>query len=123
MDKIKVTTRESYDENWVRSIEPLEFEIAISNPTVDEPKTLTKEDVWGDGTYKGNRGMRVAVYKEKCPILGDILEYKSTTFVCPKNKEEEAIYWIEFVYGGDCITKRKELDDLRVALRADYQCW
>lgn len=120
MNKFKLETMKSYDENKIESIEPLT--VFINSPTVPEPKELKKEDVWGDGTAN-SKGMRIAIYGHKCPIFNDIVEYKSTTFVFPKSKEEEVIYWVEYVYGGDCITKRKELDDLRVAIRAEYQCW
>lgn len=103
-------------------------DIFISEPTVDcIPKRLTQKDVWGDGGYnretKENRGMRVAVYDEECPIWGDIVPRKSCTVVCNKELEDETIYWLEYVYGGDCITRRKEIDDKNVALRAEYTCW
>ena len=96
--------------------------VYLNSPTVKEPKILKKEDVWGDFS-KESRGMRVAVTGEKCPIFEDMVEFKSATFVVPKELEEEAIYWIEFVYGGNCITKRKVIDNSMVALRGDYQCW
>lgn len=127
MKEIKVTTRESYTADGIRSIKPIEATIIINTPKVAPAKKLTEEDVWGDGMYnretKLNRGMRVAVYDEICPIWNDIVPYKSATFVCPKRLEDEVIYWIEYVYGADCIVARKELDDLRVALRGTYTCW
>lgn len=127
MKEIKITTRKSYNSDGVRSIEPIEATMIISEPTVPPAQKLTKADVWGDGMYnrdtKLNRGMRVAVYDEVCPIWKDIVPYKSASFVCPKKLEDEVIYWIEYVYGADCIVARKELDDLRVVLRAEYTCW
>lgn len=125
--KFKIVTRKSYDRKGLRSIEPIECNIKISEPTGDKQINLTKEDVWGippmGENHKSTKGMKVATYNQVCPIWKDVLPYKSTTFVCPKDKENEVIYWIEFVYGCNCISKRQELDDLRVALRADYQCW
>lgn len=121
---VKMSTRESYDENGVRSIKPIECTAIISEVQGEKPKRLIKEDVWGNPCGdKSNLGMIVARQKETCPIWKDKLEYKSTTFICPINKEDEVIYWIEYVYGCDSISRRKQLDDLRVALRADYQCW
>lgn len=127
MKEFKIKTRESYNENGVRSIEPIEASVIISEPTMQEPHNLKKEDVWGNGIPDKNgninKGMKAAIYNQVCPVWGDIVPYKSTTFICPRNKENEVIYWIEYVYGCDCISNRKELDDLRVALRADYQYW
>lgn len=121
MKEIKVTTRESYTADGIRSIKPIEATIILNKPKVAPAKKLTKKDVWGEG--KPDRGMRVAVYNEVCPVWNDVLPYKSTTFICPKKLEDDVIYWIEYVYGANSIIARKELDDLRVALRGTYTCW
>lgn len=124
MKRVVLKTRNSYDENGIRDITPVEVEVIIDEPN-NHPVKLKEEDVWGDGFYnretKENRGMRVAVYDEECPIFKDIVPYKSVTVVCPKSQEDDVIYWLEYVYGSDCVSIRKELDDLKVALRADYQ--
>jgi hypothetical protein len=109
---------------------------------------LTKDDVWGvyvsegteimkedgkeynvsKGHFKG--GMMVARghgRKDKpqavCLIFGDEVPWKSATAVCALAMEPEVTYWLEYVQGGNCISKRKVLPGGRVALRCDYQCW
>ena len=124
------------------------LKIEVSNPTVSEAKELTKEDVWGkyvlEGTetmMEGGRaynvskghfvgGMMVARGQGRsdkpatiCPIFGDEVPWKSATAVCAIAMEPEVTYWLEYVQGGNCISKRKELPGGRVALRCDYQCW
>ena len=125
--EFKLSTRESYAEDGVRSIEPIEAQVVINYPNGEKPKKLTQEDVWGEfDIYKGKRisnGMVVARYKDICPIFNDEVPYKSVTVVCPKSQYDEVVYWLEYVHGGDCVSITKELDDLRIAIRSDYQCW
>lgn len=124
--EFKVVTRESYKDG-IRSIEPIELTCILSSPNGEEPKTITEEDVWGrfdeTRTKKIDRGMIVARSGEICPIFGDEVPYKSVTVVGPKNKQDEIIYWLEYVHGGGSVSEIVELDDLRVAIRSDYQCW
>lgn len=54
---------------------------------------------------------------------GDTIPYKSVTVISDSKQEDEVSYWLEFVHGGDSISNRKELNDGRIALRSDYQCW
>ena len=84
--EFKLSTRESYTEDGVRSIEPIEAQVIVNCPNGEKPKKLTKEDVWGEfDVYKGERisnGMVVARYKDICPIFNDEVPYKSVTVVC-----------------------------------------
>lgn len=89
----------------------------VKMPTVQKAKKLTQEDVWGKD------GMIVARTNERCPIFKDIVPYKSVTAICNLISENEVIYWLEYVHGGNSISKRKNLKDGKIALRSDYQCW
>lgn len=101
--------------------------------TSDIPfQALTKDDVWGkyktiDGiTEKVSSGMvaaRGTGANEICPIFGDRLGYKDTTFICEKSQVDDVLYWITYVHGEDCITKEKDLGSGKVAFRSEYQCW
>ena len=99
----------------------------VLEPTHAIAKKVTQEDVWGEydhGTSKMiHNGMIVARGKEKCPFFKDTLPYKSVTVVCPKEQESEVSYWLEYVHGGDSISKRKEFPDGYVAIRSNYMCW
>jgi hypothetical protein len=123
--------------------------VVLDAPNGVEPKDMTKEDVWGrfinEGTeehkdrngftYLASKGhfeggMIVArghghqdVSQTICPIFGGEVPWKSVTAVCPKEKEEEVIYWLEYVQGSNCINERKLLASGEVALRADYMAW
>ena len=118
------------------------IEIKVSKPTHDKAQALTQEDVWG--SFAGNKrvswGMIVADSKyggknEKdalstlpCPFFNDRIPYKSVTVVCDVKWEDEVGYWLEYVHGGNCISKVKYIHDSEtnkkyVAVRSDYQCW
>jgi len=105
------------------------MQITVSQPSVPEAKTLTKDDVWGVFDTNHNRvdkGMIVANSEDKCPIFKDTVPYKSATVVCKLEQEGEVEYWCDFVMGSCSVSDRKELtgkDKGKVALRADYQCW
>lgn len=103
-----------------------EVEAPIGLRRSSNKKTLTKEDVWGKFNEKFEKisnGMIVARYNDKCPVFKDIIPYKSVTVVCKPEEEHEVIYWLGYVQGGDCVSKRAELKNGNIALRADYQCW
>lgn len=97
--------------------------------SMKQPKdySLTKEDVWGEfNIYTGeklSKGMIVARYNETCPVFKDIVPYKSVTIVGPLDKQDELEYWLDYVNGGESISKVKTLDNNRVAIRSDYMCW
>mgnify|MGYP003137258701 CR=1 FL=1 len=108
--------------------------ITVLEPTYPQPAKVTYEDVWGhDDRLDG--GMVTADctlggYDEEkyqstglCPIFGTPIHWKSVTVVCPKELSEQVAYWLEFVKGSDCISEFKELEDGKVAFRADYQAW
>ena len=61
-------------------------------------------------------------YSTVCPVWHDGLGYKSKTIVCDLDQESEVTHWIAYVEGGLPV-ERKELEDNKVALRADYQAW
>ena len=126
-----------------------EVAVVVNSPEGPEPTEMTKDDVWGKFVREGTQtrkfkdgttyqcaaghwegGMVVArgnghddTPPTKCPIFGDEVPYKSVTVVCPASIEEQVIYWLGYVQGGDCVSKRKVLPDGRVAVRADYMCW
>ena len=72
----------------------------------------------GEDTHEENKKH----YKGVCPIWDDILLYKSCTIICEADQEAEVEHWVRYVMGGPP-TRRKELDDGRIAFRADYQAW
>lgn len=88
---------------------------------------ITKEDVFGridSSTYiRLDDGLTVAKANQICPIFGDLVPYKSQTIVCKADQESEVQYWLVYVLGDGCVSKRKILPDGRIALRADYRCW
>lgn len=103
-----------------------EVEAPINLRKNSNKKNITKEDVWGkvnENFEKIDNGMIIARYNAKCPVFKDIIPYKSVTVVCKPEEENEVIYWLEYVQGMDCISRRAELENGDIALRADYQCW
>lgn len=108
---------------------------------------LTKDDVWGKWSedYKLlDRGMVVAQgyppslakspagaaelfdriqVGDICPVWEDELRYKSVTVICTEEQEDDVCYWLEYVHGGNAITKKKKLNGGKVAIRSEYQCW
>ena len=104
----------------------MKLTINVNNPTVPEAKVLTQEDVWGKLDENYNRissGMIVARTDEVCPIFKDKVPYKSVTVVCNSSQVNEVIYWLEYVHGGDSVSKVRALPDGKAAIRSDYQCW
>ena len=101
--------------------------VYVSSPSKSIPHKLKKEDVWGkwsdNSRIKISDGMIVASYNDTCPIFGDVAPYKSVTVVCEEKQLDEVIYWMEYVYGADCVEKKKNLKDGKFALRANYMCW
>jgi hypothetical protein len=89
---------------------------------------LTMDDVFGVWTdfpehKKTSDGMVVARYGDICPVLGDKVPFKSLTVICEKEQSGEVIYWLNYVHGGDSVSQIGELEDGRVFIRSDYQCW
>ena len=103
------------------------IEVVVSFPSVPKARLLTKEDVWGswdENTHKRtSRGMIQAMTDEVCPVWGDVVPYKSVTVVCHGSLVFEVEYWLQFVRGGDSVSKYMELPDGYVAMRSDYMCW
>ena len=62
-------------------------------------------------------------YPQVCPIFKDKLPFKAVTVVCDREQEQEVVYWLEYVQGGNCVTQRSGLRNGKVAIRAEYQCW
>lgn len=105
---------------------PTSLNINVKSPTTEKARNLTKEDVWGkfnENFEKISNGMIIARSKERCPIFGDVLPYKSVTVSCKPELEGEVIYWLEYVQGSDCISYRAELESGNIVMRANYQCW
>lgn len=112
--------------NVVPEIIVTPIKMIINGPTKNKPFKLTKEDVWGEFDTNYNqvsKGMMVAMHKDICPYFADVIPYKSYTFVCNIEQEEEVTYWLEYVHGGNSISNRKVIEDGKVALRTDYKCW
>lgn len=101
--------------------------IGIKSPTVPEAKKITQEDVWGIWSERPMKkvtdGMIVSRSNQTCLVFGDVVPYKSVTVICQSNQFDEVKYWLEYVHGGDCISKTKTLADDKIAIRSDYQCW
>lgn len=100
--------------------------IRVLSPKSNKLPNITQKDVWGsydENWKKISDGMIVARTSEKCPVFGDILEYKDVTVICKLEEEKDVIYWLEYVHGCNCVTKRKELKGDKVALRSEYQSW
>lgn len=81
---------------------------------------VSKEDVWGN---ENDDGLIIAKSNQKCPIFNDVIPYKSSTLVCDSSIKDEVIYWLDYVLGGGSVSKTKEFEDGKIAIRADYQCW
>lgn len=103
--------------------------MTVSTPTVPEAKKLTKEDVWGkwdDNTHKRlSEGMIVAQTDQICPIWRDKVPYKSVTVICSPEQETEVRYWLEYVHGGNSVSRWKEIKqgkEKKIALRSNYMC-
>jgi hypothetical protein len=110
-------------------------------------RKITKDDVWGkwsDDLKLIDRGMIVAKgyppsldkspaaaaelfdrikVGDTCPVWKDKLPYKSVTVICDKKDMNEVMYWLEYVHGGDCVEKTKDLPGDKVAIRSNYMCW
>lgn len=107
------------------------FEIQIATTTGSSDGSLTKDDVWGkvdlEQHKKLSEGMIVARGGAEedvvCPIFKDRLPYKSVTVVCMESEMIEVTYWLEYVHGGESVSKHKKLPGGKMALRSDYQCW
>lgn len=92
---------------------------------------VTKDAVFGKFDENHERidaGMVVARTGDICPIWGDEVRYKSVTVVVPElavhdGQVREVEYWLTFVHGDGCISKRKSMPDGTVAIRSDYMCW
>lgn len=102
--------------------------ITISEPTKPLTKQLTEEDVWGIydiATHtRISKGLIVANYGDICPVFGDKVPCKAVTVVGKMALEDEIVYWLEYVQGVGCVSKRKiDKKNGNIALRAEYQCW
>lgn len=78
-----------------------------------DPKFFTQPD----------KDKLIAQLPEVCPVWGDTLPYKSVTVICMQDQVDDVFYWLSYVHGGGCVSRVKELEGNRVALRSDYQCW
>lgn len=111
--------------NEIIDITPVE--VFISGPSGEEPLKIKKEDVWGEYDVvqlkKISNGMVVASSDETCPVFGDVIPYKSVTVICDENQFNDVKYWLEYVHGADCIAKTKILENGKIAIRSNYQCW
>ena len=103
-------------------------QIVINTPTFSLPtdSTITKKTVFGcyaslDSSSQ-NTGMVIAISKGQCPVWNDLLPYKAVTVKCKPSQENAVTYWLEYVHGGNSVTKRLEKDGA-LYLRSEYQCW
>ncbi len=62
------------------------------------------------------------VLPQRCPVLGDLLPYKSVSIICEQKDYNAVTYWLEYVHGGGCISNQKETKDGKIFIRSDYQC-
>lgn len=105
----------------------LNYSMYVSGPSGETPSSLTQEDVWGEFDVKNMKeistGMIVAKSDETCPHFGDVVPYKSVTVVCEEEQVNSVSYWLEYVHGGESVSRQKQLPGKKVAIRSDYQCW
>lgn len=101
--------------------------ISISEPQYAPSNKITKEDVWGlynTETFEIiSDGMIVSRSDAICSVFNDKVPYKSVTIVCDKALYTDVAYWIEYVQGANAISNTLELQDNKIAIRADYMCW
>ena len=57
-----------------------------------------------------------------CPVWGDIVPWKSLTVIVPPELENAATYCLACMHGAG-YSRRKVLEDGRVAFRSDYAAW
>ena len=62
-------------------------------------------------------------YPNVCPVLGDTLTYKSVSIICEPEQVNAVVYWLEYVHGGNCISREGRTKDGKYFLRSDYMCW
>lgn len=101
--------------------------INVLSPSGEKPKKVTEDDVWGklneDRTKRLSHGMIKARSGEKCPFFNDILKYKEVTVVCKKEDFEAVEYWLEYVHGAGCVSKKTEINSKELAVRSSYMAW
>ena len=108
------------------------LKIGVLMPTNDKPttNTLEKDDIFNKdskyiiacadyGGYNNNKARSI----KKCPIFNTYIYNKSLTLKCKESELDSVIYWCEYVHGGGCISKIKNLKNGYVAIRSDYMCW
>jgi len=87
------------------------------------PARPTAEERWqADMCWALKTPYRVAATDDVCPVWGDRVPYKSVTVIVPADEEDDAAYCLSMAHGGG-YSRRRVLDDGRVALRSDYQAW
>lgn len=60
---------------------------------------------------------------QRCPIMGDLLPYKSVSVICEGKDLTAVSYWLEYVHGGGSISILKSTNDGKVFIRSNYMCW
>lgn len=95
--EFKLSTRESYSKDGIRSIKPIETTFTIKSRHGDMTTKLTKEDVCVNMTILKtkelttvNNGMIVA--RDSDTYFEDVVPHKSVTVVCPKSQFDEVVY-------------------------------
>jgi hypothetical protein len=91
------------------------------------PVKLSRSDVFGvpkmrEGQMVGREGgMVVAKSGEMCPVFKDEIPPMALTLVGRTENFDDLEYWLEYVKGVNCITRRYESEDGYIALRAEHQ--
>lgn len=121
---------------------------SVNSPTIEKPNSnqITQNDLFGKNHPIGERGKYVfAVSGEPMGVYHGTTPFKARIVIVPIENFDEAKYWLEYVYGGDCITKwdrvqidksynkvsELEVSDLsdqsnngnHIVILAEYQCW
>jgi hypothetical protein len=60
---------------------------------------------------------------QRCPVMGDLLPYKSVSVICEEKDYNAVTYWLEYVQGGGCVSNEKKLDDGKIFIRSNYMAW
>jgi hypothetical protein len=87
------------------------------------PARPTAQERWqADMCWALKAPYRVAGGDDTCPVWGDRVPWKSVTVIVEASEEDAAAYCLSMAHGAGW-SRRKVLDDGRVALRSDYAAW
>ena len=104
----------------------------MTDPTSGEYKRLTNGMIVARGLpYSENspeakqiqEATVVEPIPQRCPILGDLLPYKSVSVICEEKDLTAVTYWLEYVQGGGSVSIVQPTSDGKIFIRSNYTCW